>query len=73
MGEWIKCSEQLPEIGDWVLCYAPNEDIFTAAYSRTFPVSYAPGYVDHWNSGHCCGREHNDPTHWMKLPETPNE
>lgn len=72
MSEWIKCCEQLPENGSWVLCYTPDEDLFTAEYSRIDPVAYHPGYLDLWNSGHCCGREHNDPTHWMPLPSIPD-
>lgn len=70
--EWIKCSDKLPKNGEWVLCYTPNEDIFTALYSRMI-VKYEPGYVDNWNSEHCCGREHNDPTHWQELPSPPNK
>lgn len=70
LSEWINCSERLPNNNDWVLCYTPNEEMFTAEYSRN-ECYYSPFYFDRWDSGHCCGREHMNPTHWMPLPKEP--
>jgi hypothetical protein len=64
-GEWIKCSERLPEVGVDVLVYnieksmsfycLDRDEIETWWYAgaRDFPLSFV--------------------THWTPLPEAPNE
>lgn len=70
---WIKCSDRLPEKNkENVLCFEESYGMFVAEYSRN-PAQYAPGYFDRWESGHDCGTEPPDPTHWMQLPIAPKD
>ncbi len=64
MSEWIKCSEQMPELGQDVLCINIDGDYETCLYTKG------------WHSGNpffasCAGDFF--PTHWMPLPEPPKE
>jgi hypothetical protein len=68
--KWIKVVDQLPLQDQHVLCTNDHHEFYTAYYTRN-PVNYEPWYFEHWDSGHCCGREPKKPTHWMPLPEKP--
>lgn len=70
MPEWISVKDRLPENKQWVLCVNANSEMFSAEYRR-IEVKYSPGYLDIWDSGHCCGREPDNPTYWMPLPNSP--
>lgn len=70
--EWISVKNKLPKQDSVILCIDRNKRMFVATYCRNLAV-YVPGYFDTWDSGHCCGNEPDDVTHWMPLPEMPHE
>lgn len=57
MGEWIKCSEWMPELGATVLVYMDAPVHSATAYAVTTYDKY--------------GFSHSRVTHWMPLPEPP--
>lgn len=61
MSEWIKCSEQLPKIGEDVLVIDQYGDMETALFSR--------GLGNHLMFFTLGGTI--DATHWQPLPEPP--
>jgi hypothetical protein len=60
MSEWIKCSEQLPEIGEMVLVYRPDAPKTLDPIVKTSFV-YSNGVWD-------CSVQ---PTHWAPIPKFP--
>ncbi len=73
MSEWISVKERLPEKGQFVL-------IICAGSSIPISASYEPGEYYEWDENCNCGgygsEKHfyqNEITHWMPLPEVPNE
>lgn len=80
--EWIKCSEIMPELYDFVLVFANNKGT-----GEPKPMSIARFEGDIWNFvnhmrdypnygawmdiGYVMDEE--DITHWMPLPEKPKE
>ncbi len=59
--KWIKCSEQLPEKNEYVLI----------CDGTSYEVShwYSPdNKTKHWSTDYVL-----KPTHWMPLPEVPDE
>lgn len=72
-GEWIKCSERLPDaaMGDWVLVYCPRSDSWRdRRIDGRIDDKGTTGaiYVDEYS-----GLMGTKFTHWMPLPEPPNE
>lgn len=76
MGEWIKCSERMPEANcrlndasENVLIYAPTYDHFwptlVAFYSHADGAWY--GYLGELDL------EKSQVTHWQPLPEPPHD
>jgi len=65
-GEWIKCSERLPEVSDLYLVVRFEND-------RGGTLDYSAEHKG-WNLN-LYGERENElfPTHWMPLPEAPNE
>jgi hypothetical protein len=68
--EWIKCSDKLPEQDQQVLCTNDKHEFYTAFFSRYFIWNHGEP-LNQWTSGLCCGREFDEPTHWMELPMSP--
>lgn len=67
MGEWIKCSERMPEEGEDVIVYDGLRQVHEGCYFQygdrvvwEIP-SYNPSYYDEVNV-----------SHWMPLPEPPS-
>jgi hypothetical protein len=68
--EWISIKDRLPEQNQNVLIIDIHKRMATAIYSKE-KECWDPGYFDCWDTDHCCGRELDETTHWMPLPEPP--
>lgn len=68
MSQWIKCSERMPEEGEDVIVYDDLKQVHEGFYLRygehvSWDIySYKPSYYDEVSV-----------THWMPLPEPPQE
>jgi hypothetical protein len=63
-GEWIKCSDRLPEVSDQYLASRFEND-------RGSNLTYSAEYKG-WNLGFHGERDDElFPSHWMPLPEAP--
>ena len=73
MSEWIKCSDKLPPIGETVLCYKGS--VFTAWYiEKSCPYEKKrKGWHIDWAKGSYQFFKDFDVTHWMPLPDKPND
>jgi len=79
-GEWIKCSDGLPEEGQHVLFLEHNyymNDMIVARCAKTIQSTF---YFQLVTDGNVSGSYYDiDPiyiketSHWMPLPEPPNE
>ena len=72
---WHSVNELLPQIGETVLSYSPDDGIIQTKYTtyQKGSIGYAEGRKDCWfewitHNGHCW--KHNA-THWMKMPVLP--
>ena len=70
--EWISVKDRLPELDTWVLAYSTKNDLIACSFrtiGNHFPII--------WNllsSGcGCCDSDLGDVTHWMPLPDKPNQ
>lgn len=70
---WIPCSEQMPKVGEYVLCLDgldrhgqfAHDDVYTAAYCNRMDAFTTEYYGDHdWMSK-------SNPTHWAPIPKIP--
>jgi Protein of unknown function (DUF551) len=68
--KWISVKDKVPEANQPVLCCNDENEMFVAEFFR-LPFIGPSGHFDRWDSGHCCGREPKEPTHWMPLPNKP--
>lgn len=81
--EWIKCSHRLPEPNSKLLAYAKDAfsdhyTIISAVYYDKFEMKGGKPKYEFHEYCHCSGMEWDymmieDVTHWMPLPEPPNE
>ena len=62
--EWIKCSDELPEIGQGVLAYRPG------APESNDPIIKMALFTGRSSHGFDC---YCTPTHWMPLPPPPTD
>lgn len=68
MSEWISVDDRLPEIGEVVLAYSNEYNVFYVAERFIvsdrvyFDCSITPSYDGHM---------YRNPTHWMPLPKPP--
>ena len=77
--KWISVNNRLPEIGGRYLIYEkkPPHKHNCAAFDYPYPcckpnIAYYAPYCKGW-SWNSRENESPEPTHWMPLPETPNE
>ena len=72
MNEWINRKERLPEIGEPILIYCKNGEIFSGCMREC--SSYDPEL--RWMTKGPLGTERrigtSRVTHWMPMPELPN-
>ena len=59
--EWIKCSNEMPKVGQRAIVYRTGYPPFCAAYYDD---------IDAW-TGVASTHAKNEITHWMPLPEPP--
>lgn len=77
--EWIKCSERLPKINQHVLCFDPSHSEAKIYIVKLEKENFYE--IDNCKLGHpqhfieSAGESYFTwkPTHWMPLPNPPNE
>ncbi len=77
-GEWIPCSERMPELGQEVLVYAIGKDdgfigdaVTTISERFIFRLFPSSDGVEEWRSPWEYFDSNYEITHWMPLPEPP--
>ncbi len=70
MSEWIKCSDKLPEVCDPVLVYLKNLGCCVCYITDPFEI-HMWTLVDHDEFEQWF--HFDEITHWMPLPERPND
>lgn len=68
MSEWIKCSERMPPQGEMVICYS---SYYQQVQNMTLRLSNERWWSD--IDGDWQGLHKDVISHWMPLPEPPNE
>ena len=76
--KWIPVTERLPEDGDQCLVTVKYKYAYEKEYSIDVDVAtYRPegGYIDYWDTYNDWneGQQYLHVTHWMPLPEPPEE
>lgn len=70
-GKWIKCSDRLPTDDGKYLSITQKTIVICTFYKGFFYKSRAPKrYYESWLTEN---KKYKHVTHWMKLPESPNE
>lgn len=65
--EWVKCSERLPEVQVPVLVYLPNYG------TPNIVPMWIEKMTGNWFSTSWNMKELHEATHWMPLPQLPND
>ncbi len=78
MTEWISVTEHKPEHGKVVICYGKvkyDEHEEVVVFVGYFCLDYKerPLWFFHADAEYCGEAEVDSVTHWMPLPEKPNE
>jgi len=75
MSEWIKCTDQLPDIDKYVLCFIASHfpeqrfrilKLYIYQSSQKGIIKYMPMFTDGFSSWHV-----QDISHWCELPKSP--
>lgn len=66
--KWIKCSEQMPEIEDDVLVYGDLMCCVAYRIDNQYLNQVVPWVLEYERK-----YLHHNPTHWMPLPDAPEE
>lgn len=74
--KWIKCSQQMPEIGERIIGYNKENNLVTkmfyGSYTEKLIGGEVPTKITFYSDEDCCGRyEYENVTHWMPLPPLP--
>lgn len=69
MGEWIKCSEQMPEVGQEVIVFDKNRNVVQSGviFDTGYPRGVGNVFVD-FNEQYY---KVTNVEYWMHLPEPP--
>ena len=67
--EWISVEDRLPEAGEHVWCFCFEDYQQICAYEKT--KDWGGGEVSHWFKTPY--GKYKSVTHWMLLPEPPND
>lgn len=68
--EWIKCSDKLPEDKEVVIIYRPKKALECKMLIHLFSEEDCDFTCP---DGYCGIKEIKDVTHWMPIPQTPND
>lgn len=77
MSKWIKCSDRLPNVNEWVLAFGNYGNGDTNGIALTcyfFDEDKQKYYWKLLSSGcGCCDTDMKNVSHWMPEPKAPNE
>lgn len=70
--EWISVKDRLPELETWVLAYSAKDDLIACSFTRI--GNQHPIIWNLLSSGcGCCDSDLEEVTHWMPLPDKPDQ
>lgn len=67
--EWISCEKRMPKEGETVIAFWTSLD----GEIRPGCFGVATYWPEHWHNPEDDEDDYCDPTHWMPLPEAPND
>jgi len=70
MMDWIKCTDRLPQEGEWVLVYDEERDLFSESNFYINELGKVIWIMPSSGCG-CCDTDLEKVTHWCELRDKP--
>ena len=71
MSNWIPCSERLPDFGQQVLTFRPNDPVHIYFVSRVLCIGQPLVEQWYWHESDDVAYRAEKMTHWHPVPEKP--